>query len=105
MTGIPKSREIGVDDVREALSDSINAIVQAVHLTLEKTPPELSADIADRGVVLVGGGALLRNLDVLLREIVGVPITIANDPISAVVMGAGQVLNDMELLKKATVSF
>ena len=105
VTGVPKTLQINAEEVREALTESINTIVQAVHLTLEKTPPELAADIVDKGIVLVGGGALLRNLDVLLREVVSVPITIADDPLSAVVLGAGRVLDDMELLKDATLSF
>jgi len=105
VTGIPKSLEINAQEVRETLSESINKIVEAVQLTLEKTPPELAADILDKGIILVGGGVLLTNLDVLLREVTGVPITTADDPLSAVVLGAGQVLDDMELLKDATLSF
>ncbi len=105
VTGIPKALEITADEVREALSESINAIVEAVQLTLEKTPPELAADIIDKGIVLVGGGALLRNLDVLLREVTALPVTIADDPLSAVVLGASRVLDDAELLKNTTVSF
>ena len=105
VTGVPKTLQINAEEVREALTESINTIVQAVHLTLEKTPPERAADIVDKGIVLVGGGALLRNLDVLLRKVVSVPITIADDPLSAVVLGAGRVLDDMELLKDATLSF
>jgi rod shape-determining protein MreB len=105
VTGIPKTQKITADEVREALGEAINTIVGAVQVTLEKTPPELAADIVDKGVVLVGGGALLKNLDVLLREVTGLPITIAEDPLCAVVFGAGRVLDDIELLEKATVPF
>jgi len=103
VTGIPKTLEINGEEVREALAESINTIVETVRITLESTPPELAADIVDKGIVLVGGGALLRNLDVLLREITSLPITIVDDPLSAVVLGAGKVLDDLELLKLATV--
>ncbi|MBW2056575.1 MAG: rod shape-determining protein [Deltaproteobacteria bacterium] len=105
VTGIPKTLEISAEEVREALVEPINTIVETVRITLEKTPPELAADIVDKGIVLVGGGALLKNLDVLLREVTSVPITIADDPLSAVVMGAGRVLDDIELLKNATIAF
>ncbi len=105
VTGIPKTLEVTAEEVREALVEPINTIVETVRITLEKTPPELAADIVDKGIVLVGGGALLKNLDVLLREVTSVPITIADDPLSAVVMGAGRVLDDIELLKNATISF
>jgi rod shape-determining protein MreB len=105
VTGIPKTLEITAEEVREALVEPINTIVETVRTTLEKTPPELAADIVDKGIVLVGGGALLKNLDILLREVTSVPITIADDPLSAVVMGAGRVLDDIELLKNATLAF
>ncbi len=105
VTGIPKTLEISAEEVREALMELISTILETVQITLEKTPPELAADIVDKGIVLVGGGALLKNLDVLLREVTGVPITIADDPLSAVVIGAGRVFDDIELLKKATMSF
>ncbi|MFQ5841436.1 MAG: rod shape-determining protein [Thermodesulfobacteriota bacterium] len=105
VTGIPKTLEISGEEVREALAESINTIVETVRITLESTPPELAADIVDKGIVLVGGGALLRNLDVLLREITNLPITIVDDPLSAVVLGAGKVLDDLELLKLTTAHF
>ncbi len=104
VTGIPKGLEVNAEEIRQTLSETINTIVEAVQMTLERTPPELAADIVDTGIVLVGGGALLKNLDVLLREVTGVPITVANDPLSAVVLGAGQLLDDMELLKNAALS-
>jgi rod shape-determining protein MreB len=105
VSGIPKTLEINGEEIREALSEPINTIVETVRITLENTPPELAADIVDKGIVLVGGGALLRNLDVLLREITGLPITIVDDPLSAVVLGAGKVLDDLDLLKLTTVHF
>ncbi len=104
VTGIPRTLEISGEEVRGALMELINTIVETVQRTLEKTPPELAADIVDKGIVLVGGGALLKNLDVLLREVTGVPITVADDPLSAVVLGAGRVFDDTELLEKATLS-
>jgi rod shape-determining protein MreB len=104
VTGIPRTLEISGEEIRGALMELINTIVETVQMTLEKTPPELAADIVDKGIVLVGGGALLKNLDVLLREVTGVPITVADDPLSAVVLGAGRVFDDIELLEKATLS-
>jgi rod shape-determining protein MreB and related proteins len=100
VAGIPKTLEINSEEIREALAEPINAIVDAVRVALERTPPELAADISDHGIVLAGGGALLRNLDVLLREETKLPITIAEDPLSAVVLGAGRILDDMDLLRR-----
>jgi rod shape-determining protein MreB len=82
--------------MREALSDPVNAIVDAVKLTLEKTPPELSADIRDRGIILTGGGALLKGLDIRLREETTLPINLADDPMTCVVRGTGLVLENFE---------
>jgi rod shape-determining protein MreB len=95
----PKTMEVKGRD----LVTGIPKTLEMVRITLESTPPELAADIVDKGIVLVGGGALLRNLDVLLREITSLPITIVDDPLSAVVLGAGKVLDDLELLKLATI--
>jgi rod shape-determining protein MreB len=92
------------DEIREALAEPINAIVEAVLLALERTPPELSADIVDKGIVLTGGGALLQNIDVLLREETGLPVMVADDPISAVVLGSGKALDHIELLREVTIS-
>ncbi len=103
VNGIPKSVTINSDEVREALSDPLNAIVEAVRHALEGTPPELAADIVDRGIVLAGGGALLRNLDVLLREETGLPVMIADDPMSAVVLGSGKALDSLAELKGIAV--
>ncbi len=103
ITGIPKTVDISSEEAREALSEPINAIVEAVKVALERTPPELGADIVDKGIVLAGGGALLKGLDKLLREATGLPIIIADDPLSAVVMGAGKVLDQIGLLKNVTI--
>ncbi|NJC88380.1 MAG: rod shape-determining protein [Desulfuromonas sp.] len=104
VSGIPKTQEINSDEMREALSEPVNAIVEAVRNALERTPPELAADIVDKGIVLAGGGAMLRNLDVLLREETGLPVVIAEDPLSCVVLGSGKVLDEIDLLRQVTVS-
>jgi len=104
VSGIPKTLEIDDQEIREALSEPINAIVEAVRIALERTPPELAADIVDKGIVLAGGGALLRNLDQLLREETGLPVVIAEDPLSCVVLGSGKVLDELDLLKRVTVT-
>jgi rod shape-determining protein MreB len=105
VTGIPKTLEINSEEVREALAESINTIIDTVRITLEGTPPELAADIVDKGIVLVGGGALLKNLDVLLREVTSLPITIVDDPLSSIVLGAGMVLDNEHLLHTVTVQY
>ncbi len=104
VAGVPKTVIINSDEVREALSAPLKAIVDAVLVALEKTPPELAADIVDKGIVLTGGGALLTNLDVLLREETGLPVMIADDPISAVVLGSGKTLDQIELLREVAIS-
>ena len=103
VAGIPKTVVVNSDEVREALAEPINAIVEAALLALERTPPELAADIVDKGVVLTGGGALLKNIDVLLREETGLPVMVADDPISAVVLGSGKTLDHIELLKEVAI--
>ena len=103
VTGIPKTVDVSSEEIREALSEPINAIVEAVKVALERTPPELGADIVDKGIVLAGGGALLKGLDILLREETGLPIIIADDPLSAVVMGAGKALDQISLLRNVSV--
>ncbi|MFP4596640.1 MAG: rod shape-determining protein [Persicimonas sp.] len=100
VAGLPKTLEVNSDEIRDALQEPINAIVEAVRIALERTPPELSADIVDKGIVLAGGGALLKNLDILLREETGLPVLIADDPMSAVVLGSGQTLDELELLRE-----
>ena len=98
--GIPKTIVITDEEVREALADSVATIVNAVRVALERTPPELSADIVDRGIVLTGGGALLKKLDVRLMQETGLPVSMAEDPLSSVVLGAGAMLSDFDLLRR-----
>jgi rod shape-determining protein MreB and related proteins len=98
--GIPKTIVIDDQEIREALEDVVAAIINAVRIALEKTPPELSADIIDRGIVLTGGGALLKNLDKRLREETQLPVFVTDDPLTSVVIGAGKLLDDLDLLKK-----
>jgi len=103
VTGIPKILSIDSEEVRVAIAEQIDTIVQVVKLALEQTPPELAADIVDRGIFLTGGGALLKNLDVLLKEETGLPIIIADDPLSAVVLGSGKILENLDLLKEVSI--
>ncbi len=103
VAGVPKTVIVNSDEIRDALSEPINAIVEAVMTALERTPPELSADIVDKGIVLTGGGALLRDLDVLLREETGLPVMVCDDPISAVVLGSGKTLDHLDLLREVTI--
>jgi rod shape-determining protein MreB len=104
VSGIPKTLEINSIEIQEALAETVNAIVEAVRIALERTPPELAADIVDKGIVLAGGGANLRNLDALLRDQTGLPVVIAEDPLSCVVLGSGKVLDELDLLKRVTVT-
>jgi rod shape-determining protein MreB len=103
VSGIPKTLEINSEEVMAAISEPVNAIVEAVKVALEMMPPELAADIVDRGIVLAGGGALLHNLDVLLREETGLPIIVAENPLTTVVMGTGMVLDELILLKEVAL--
>jgi len=103
VAGIPKTIEVNSDEIHEALIEPINTIVNAVRVALERTPPELAADIVDKGIVLTGGGALLKHLDILLREETGLPITIADDPLAAVVLGTGKALDELDLLRRVSV--
>jgi len=103
MEGVPKTIVITDSEIREALSDTVQSIINTVHEALEKTPPELSADIMDRGIVLTGGGALLKKLDVRLREETGLPVTVAEQPLYSVVLGAGKMLDNIDLLRKVTL--
>jgi rod shape-determining protein MreB len=101
--GLPKTIEITDKEIREALDTSVKKIVEAVKVALEKTPPELSADIVDRGVVLTGGGALLKGLDKRLSEETGLPIIVSDDPLTAVANGSGKVLDQLDLLRKVAI--
>jgi rod shape-determining protein MreB len=103
VAGIPKTLVISDEEVREALSENLSTIVETVKIALERTPPELAADIVDKGVVVAGGGSLIRGLDILLREATGLPITLADDPLSAVALGVGKVISNNKLLKKVAL--
>ena len=101
--GVPKTLTITDEEIREALAETVATIVEAVRMALERTPPELSADIMDKGIVLSGGGALLRNLDQRLRDETGLPVVLAEDPLASVVLGTGRVLSDIDLLRKVSI--
>ncbi len=103
VTGIPKILTIDSDEVRQAISEQIETIVETVRIALEQTPPELAADIVDTGIVLAGGGALLKNLDVLLREETKVPIIVSEDPLTAIVIGSGMALDNLAKLKDVII--
>ena len=100
VTGIPKILTIDSDEIREAISDQVETIVETVHLALEQTPPELAADIVEKGIILTGGGSLLKNIDIRLGEETRVSVTITEDPLSDVVIGSGKTLNNLSFLKR-----
>ncbi|MEA3428158.1 MAG: rod shape-determining protein, partial [Thermodesulfobacteriota bacterium] len=102
-SGIPKILSIDSEEIRVAISDQIDAIMETIKIALEQTPPELAADIVDRGIVLTGGGALLKNLDKLIREENGIPITVAEDPLLTVVLGTGKAIDNIEILKQIMI--
>ena len=104
ISGIPKTITINEDEIREALSEPVNVILDTIKVALENTPPELAADIVDRGIVLAGGGALLRGLDFLIKEETGLPVIVADDPLTAVVRGVGKMLDELELLRKIAIN-
>jgi rod shape-determining protein MreB len=103
-SGIPKILSIDSEEIRVAISEQIDAIVETVKIALEQTPPELSADIVDRGIILTGGGALLKNLDKLLREETNLPITVTDKPLETVALGSGKALDNLDLLKEIVIS-
>ena len=103
LEGIPKSITLDDSEVREALSDCVRTIMNAIRVALERTPPELSADISDRGIVLTGGGALLKNIDKRIRDETGLPVTIAENPLACVVLGTGKMLHDFDLLRRVAI--
>jgi rod shape-determining protein MreB len=104
ISGIPKTLPINEAEIREALNEPVTTILDTIKLILENTPPELAADIVDRGIVLAGGGALLRGLDLLIREETGLPVIVAEDPITAVVRGVGKMLDEIDLLKRIAIN-
>ena len=103
VAGVPKTVMITDAEIRDSLLDPINQVVEAVRVSLERTPPELASDIVDRGIILAGGGALLRNLDSLLKEETGLPVRLADDPLTSVVMGAGRTLDEISLLREVSI--
>jgi rod shape-determining protein MreB len=104
VSGLPRTVRMTSAEIREAMAEPVQAIVEAVKQTLERTPPELAADIVDRGMILTGGGALLRGIDRLLAEETGMPVSLTDDPLAAVVLGTGRVLEDLDSLRKVLVA-
>ena len=104
VTGIPKILTIDSDEVRKAISEQVQTIIDTVRIALEQTPPELAADIVDTGIVMTGGGSLLKNIDVLLREETKLPITITEDPLSTVVLGSGKALDNLSILREVAIT-
>src|SRR5262249_53446457 len=105
VAGVPKTLTVNSDEIREALAEPVNAIVDAVRVVLERTPPELSADIVDKGIVLSGGGAQLKNLDILLRQGTGLRVMVAEPPQPWVVLGPGRALAELRLLREAALQW
>ena len=101
--GVPKTITVDDSEIRGALAECVSAIVSAIRMVLERTPPELSADLGDRGIVLAGGGALLRNLDERIREETGLPVCTADNPLCSVVLGTAKLLDDFRLLRRIAV--
>lgn len=104
VSGLPKTVTLTDAEIREALRDCVESIIQGIRTALDRTPPELSADVSERGIVLTGGGALLRNLDTKIRNVTGLPVSIADDPFSSVVRGTGKMLGDFKLLRKVCLN-
>jgi rod shape-determining protein MreB len=104
ISGIPKTITVNEDEIRDALSEPINSILDTIKIALENTPPELAADIVDRGIVLAGGGALLRGIDLLIKQETGLPVIIAENPLTAVVIGVGKMLDELEMLRRIAIT-
>jgi len=103
IAGAPKTIEVNSEEIRDALADPVSAIIDTIKTALERTPPELAADIVDNGIILAGGGSMLANLDILIKEKTGLPVALAEDPLTCVVRGSGKVLQDMDLLRQVTI--
>jgi rod shape-determining protein MreB len=101
--GVPKTITVTDAEMREALSECVGTIINALRVALERTPPELSADISDRGIVLTGGGSLLKNLDKRISEETGLPVSLADDPLACVALGTGKMLSDFKLLRQISI--
>ncbi len=104
ITGAPKTIEVNSEEIRDALAEPVSAVADSIKIALERTPPELAADIVDNGIILAGGGSLLANLDILIKEKTGLPVALAEDPLTCVVRGSGKVLQDIDLLRQVTIS-
>ena len=104
ISGAPKTIEVNSEEIRDALADPVSAVADAIKIALERTPPELAADIVDNGIILAGGGSLLANLDILIKEKTGLPVALAEDPLTCVVRGSGKVLQDPNLIRQVTIS-
>jgi rod shape-determining protein MreB len=104
IAGLPKAVTITSEEIRDALQEPIHAIIEAIKIALERTAPELSADLIDHGIVMAGGGSLLRGLDKLISEETGLPVHVADEPMTAVALGTGKVLNEIKYLKRVTVT-
>lgn len=104
IAGAPKTIEVNSEEIRDALADPVSAVADAIKIALERTPPELAADIVDNGIILTGGGSLLANLDILIKEKTGLPVALAEDPLTCVVRGSGAVVQDPELIRQVTIN-
>jgi rod shape-determining protein MreB len=104
VSGLPKNIEVSAGEIRSAMSENISEMIEAIKFTLEKTPPELSSDIMESGIVLTGGGALIRGLDKLISQSTGIPVYIADNPLDCVALGTGKALNDIDVLIKSSMS-
>ncbi len=104
ISGIPKTININEDEIREALAEPINIILDTIKVALENTPPELAADIVDRGIVLAGGGALLRGIDTLIRKETSLPVVVADNPLTAIVIGVGKMLDELDMLRRIAIN-
>jgi rod shape-determining protein MreB len=104
ISGIPKTLTINEAEIKEALTEPVNIILDTIKVVLENTPPEIASDIVDRGIILAGGGALLKGLDILIREETGLPVVVAEDPLTAVVRGVGKMLDDIDLLRRVAIN-
>jgi rod shape-determining protein MreB len=103
VAGLPKMVTVSSEEVREAISEPVSQILEAVRITLERTPPELSADLIERGIIMAGGGSLIRGLDKLIQDETGLPVHVADDPLTAVALGTGKVLDEIKYLKRVVI--